>query len=102
MYQPGASLITLDSHISIPDEVLFREVGGEAVILQQETGKYYGLDEVGTRMWSLLTEHGNVHAAYEALLDEYDVAPERLEQDLLAFIEDLASHDLLQIRTDPS
>jgi hypothetical protein len=90
-------MTTLESRISVPEDVLFRDLGGEAVLLSLKTGKYYGLDEVGTRMWSLLVEHGRVEPAYRALLDEYDVIEERLRQDLLNLINDLAAQQLLQI-----
>jgi len=75
---------------------MFRDLDGEAVVLNLKTGKYYGLDELGTRMWSLLAEHGRVEPAYRALLDEYEVSEEQLRNDLLSFIDNLASHDLLQ------
>jgi hypothetical protein len=90
-------MTTLESRISVPEDVLFRDLGGEAVLLNLKTGKYYGLDEVGTRMWSLLAQHGQVEPAYRALLDEYEVAEERLRQDLLHLINDLASQQLLQV-----
>jgi hypothetical protein len=90
-------MTTLESRISVPEDVLFRDLGGEAVLLSLKTGKYYGLDGVGTRMWSLLAQHGQVEPAYRALLAEYDVAEERLRQDLLNLINDLASQQLLQV-----
>jgi len=90
-------MATLESRISVPKDVLFRELSGEAVILNLETGKYYGLDEVGTRMWTLLAQHGHVEPAYRALLDEYDVTEERLQQDLLSLVNELVSHGLLQV-----
>jgi hypothetical protein len=93
-------MTTLNSTIRVPDEVLFQEIGKEAILLHQETGKYYGLDEVGTRMWFLLTEHGQLSPAYQVLLNEYEVAPEQLEHDLLTLVDNLASHDLLRI--DPA
>ena len=89
--------MTLQSGISVGEDVLFRDLGGEAVLLNLKTGKYYGLDEVGTRMWSLLTQHGRVEPAYRALLGEYDVTEDRLQQDLLSFIDKMASHGLLEI-----
>jgi len=88
---------TLESGINIREDVLFRDLGGEAVILNLKTGKYYGLDEVGTRMWSLLTHYGRVEPAYRALLEEYDVTEDRLQRDLLSFIDNMASHGLLEI-----
>ncbi|MBC7260572.1 MAG: PqqD family protein [Chloroflexi bacterium] len=92
-------MATLESRVTIGKEVLFQDLGGEAVLLNLESGKYYGLDEVGTRMWSLLIEHGQVKGAYTALLAEYDVSEERLEEDLLHFVDELVSHGLLQIDT---
>jgi hypothetical protein len=88
---------TLQSRTSVPEDVIFREVGGEAVIVNLESGQYYGLDDVGTRMWMLLDEHGQVALTYEALLAEYEVGEDRLRRDLLALIDELASHGLLQV-----
>jgi hypothetical protein len=88
-------MTSLESSITIPDEVLFREVAGEAVILNLETGKYYGLNEIGTRMWTLITEHGCLQPVYNALLEEYDVHEERLQSDLLELVDDLVARGLL-------
>jgi hypothetical protein len=78
-------------------KVLFRELGGEAVILDLKTERYLGLDETGTRMWRLLTELDSIQAAYAALLDEYEVEPDRLREDLVRFVEELSSHGLIEI-----
>ena len=90
-------MATLSSTIKIPEDTLFRDLDGEAVILNTETGRYYGLDEVGTRIWTLLAEHGRVEPVYRALLEEYEVAEERLQQDLLDLIDKLASEGLLHV-----
>ena len=74
-----------------------REQEGESVLLNLDSGHYFGLDEVGTRMWLLLTQHGQVEAAFYDLLDEYDVTEDKLRQDLLSFIDELASHQLVQV-----
>jgi hypothetical protein len=94
-------MATLDTRISIPQDTLFRDLDdGEAIVLSLETGKYYGLDEIGARMWALLAEHGQVARAYRALLDEYDVAAERLQQDLLNLVDKLVSEGLLGVEND--
>ncbi len=56
----------LATKASIPGQVLCRDLGAEAVVLDLESGIYYGLDEVGLRMWKLLQEHGDVRAVYKA------------------------------------
>lgn len=90
-------MATLESRISIPKDVLFREIDGEAVILNLETGKYFGLDQVGTRMWQLLAEHSQIEPAVNALAEEYDATKDQLQHDLLELIDRLASHQLLVV-----
>ena len=83
--------------VTVPQSVLFRDLDGEAVLLETGSGRYYGLDEVGTRRWNLLSLHGDVEAAHRDLLAEYDVSSSRLRQDLLDFVEILASRRLIEV-----
>jgi hypothetical protein len=85
------------SSARIREDVVFRELEGEAVILNLETGTYYGLDAVGTRMWKLVQEQGRVDAVLEALLQEYEVEPARCEQDLLGLLHKLNAKGLIEI-----
>ena len=89
--------VSLKSRIEVPDGVLFRELGGESVMLSLSSSSYFGLDEVGTRMWGLLTEHGRVEPAFRALLDEFDVEEDKLRQDLCDLVEKLVASGLLAV-----
>ena len=89
--------VTLESTVSVPKEVLYRDLAGEAILLHLENGTYYGLDEVGTRMWTLLVRYGKVAPAYRDLLTEYDVGAERLRDDLFGLIDRLVAQELLEI-----
>lgn len=91
-------MIDLATRFTIPESVLFRDLDGEAVLLETVTGRYYGLNEVGTRMWSLLQLHGEIEAVCRALVSEYDAPEARLRDDLLRFVDTLAASGLL--RTD--
>jgi hypothetical protein len=82
--------------VVIPETVLFRELEGEAVLLATGSGKYFGLNEVGTRMWTLLHQHEEVEAACRVLLKEYDVPEARLREDLACFIDTLAIRGLVE------
>lgn len=88
----------LDDCFRIPQDVVFQEVGGETVLLNVTSGVYYGLDPVGSRIWKLLAEkEGRLQAVFEAMLEEYDVNPERLEEDLLRLIRDLQANGLAEV-----
>jgi hypothetical protein len=80
--------------------VLFRDLAGEAVLLDPEAGIYFGLNEVGTRAWNLIGgaagAGATLAAVHAALLAEYDAPPERVWDDLLALIRDLLAHHLIE------
>ena len=82
--------------IEIEEEVLFQELEGEMVLLDLKNGLYYGLDDVGARMWQLLTDGPDVETAVRALRAEYDVDEESLRTDLAALITRLLDAKLLK------
>jgi predicted component of type VI protein secretion system len=89
--------ISRSSRVRAAEGTLFRELQGEAVLLNLGSESYFGLDEVGTRMWLVLTSAGSIQKSYESLLDEYEVEPERLWEDLEGLIGRLAEHGLVEI-----
>ena len=72
----------LNQNISLSPDVISQEVSGETVLLDLESENYFGLDEVGTRIWQLIKETNDLQAIYSTLLEEYDVSEDRLQQDL--------------------
>ena len=87
----------LPQRVRLSPEVLFRELEGEAVMLDLETERYYGLDETGTRIWQLLDEHGETEAVVAQMLCEYDVAEEQLRNDLVSLLGELAEAGLIRL-----
>ena len=92
--------VSLDAALKVSSDVVFRELDGEAIVLNLATGVYFGLDPVGTRMWEVLGTNGTVESAYDALLAEFDVEPEQLRRDLYELIEKLREHGLLEINDE--
>ena len=68
--------------LTVSKDVLFQEVGGETVLLDLASEQYFGLDEVGTRIWALLREGKGLDAIVTIMLEEYEVERERLESDV--------------------
>jgi hypothetical protein len=75
-------------------------VGEEMVLLNLVNGKYFSLDDVGADIWSLIVEKGDLDAVHQSLLQQYEVTPQNLEQDLLELAGRLVENELLQI-VDP-
>jgi coenzyme PQQ synthesis protein D (PqqD) len=90
--------ISFSDRVTVPDDVLISKLQEESVILNLDSERYYGLDDVGTRFLSALTTSDSIETAYQRLRNEYDVDPQVLRSDLLALIENLIDQGLL-IRT---
>ncbi len=88
--------------LRIADDVVFRDLAGESVLLNLSTGTYFGLDAVGTRLWHLLKEQGSAAAAIATLQSEYDVDERRLRQDVEALISQLLAKGLLTTDAEQS
>jgi len=85
------------SRIQVPPDVLVSDIGGESVFLNLKTESYFGLDDVGTRMWKQLTENETVESAYQALLIEYDIDEAQLSNDLDALVQKLVDNGLVEV-----
>ena len=90
--------ISFSDRVTVPDDVLISQLQEESVILNLESERYYGLDDVGTSFLSALTTSDSIETAYDRLSREYDVDPQELRDDLLALVENLIDQGLL-IRT---
>jgi hypothetical protein len=92
--------ISFSDRVRVPDDVLISNLHEESVILNLDSERYYGLDDVGTRFLSVLNTADSIEAAYEMLRGEYDVDAQNLRQDLLELVEDLVGQGIL-IRANP-
>ena len=89
--------ISFSDRVRIPDDVLISNLQEESVILNLASERYFGLDDVGTRLLSVLSTSYSIEAAYKILLAEYDVDEAVLRQDLLSLIEQLAAQGLVRV-----
>ena len=81
--------------VTVPETVDSSVVQGRAVLVDLESGTSVELDEVGTRMWQLLAEHGTLATVADTMAAEFDVDPARLEKDLALFVDRLEQRGLL-------
>jgi len=83
--------------VKIAEDVVFRNLSEEAVLLNLSTGNYFGLDEIGTRVWNLLAENASIEKIVEILLGEYDVTEQVLRSDLRALLGQLQEKGLIKM-----
>lgn len=73
------------------------DMGGELVILDLDSGTYYGLDEIGAAIWNAIEQPSSLVAIREAIMSEYDVDAATCERDVRAFIERMRGAGLVEV-----
>ena len=76
------------------------DLSGESAILNLKAGVYYGLNEVGTRIWKLIQEPKRVGELRDAILEEYEVEPDRCEADIIALLQAFMENGLIEVRDE--
>jgi hypothetical protein len=89
--------LSFSDRVTVPDDVLISNLQDESVILNLDSERYYGLDDVGTRFLSVLKTSGTIEVAYDRLRDEYDVDSQTLREDLVALVENLIDQGIIEI-----
>ena len=89
---------TLDCRVQVNEGVLFQELQGEAVLLNLNSGIYFGLDAVGTRMWQLMVEQEQLAPVARSIMAEYEVSEAQCAADLLALVAKLEKQGLVTVR----
>jgi hypothetical protein len=89
-------VLTRDARLKIPDQVVTRQVGDETVLLNLQSGTYFGLDPVGSRFLELLQTEGALAAVIPRMLEEFDVTEMQLEADLLRLADEMLASGLLE------
>jgi hypothetical protein len=87
-----------DTRFAPRADVHAQSLFGEAVLLDVASGIYFGLNEVGTRIWTLLGEGLTVDDAVAALGEEFDAGREAIAADVATFVRALELRGLVDRR----
>jgi hypothetical protein len=80
----------------VPEDVLSRVIDDEAVLLDLESGMYFGLNEVASCVWGWLQAGDSVAAMCQRIVADYEVDAERAAADLDALLDDWLTRGLVR------
>lgn len=88
----------LTDKVLASDDVVSREVGGETVLMDLASGTYFGLNEVGGRIWRMIdADPLTVAQICDRIEEEFEVTRTDLEGDITALMQDLAERSLVRV-----
>ena len=88
-------MITSEHTVCKSKELLMSTVDNEAVILGLSSGKYFGLNEIGTRIWSSLDHPVNVASLIRTFADDYDEDEKVISDHIIEFLDILYDKSLI-------
>lgn len=77
--------------------VLWRELDGEAILLNSKEGYSYNLNPVGTLIWKLLDGQHSAEDITIAVCEAYEVEAEQARQDIELLLADLLTNKLVKV-----
>ena len=86
----------LKSQIVRSDDLIEAQAGGETVMMSLALGSYYGLNAVGSYIWSLIDRPRTIEELREAICAEFAVSPDQCEQDVIAFVQTMIDRCLIR------
>ncbi|HJP62137.1 MAG TPA: PqqD family protein [Mucilaginibacter sp.] len=89
--------LILPKKVKVSDNVLFQQINNECVLLDMDSEQYFGLNDVGARIWHLLLEDGDTEKALSQLLAEYATDETTLRTDLINLLAELGNEKLITI-----
>ena len=90
-------VVSLEAIVALGDDLVARDFNGQVVSLNLESGTYFGLEQLGARIWALLQQGGPLRRVFEEIYQEYDVSPDTLERDLLRLVGELHIKGLVSV-----
>jgi hypothetical protein len=79
------------------DQQVSSVVDGVAVMMDVGNGRYYRLDDVGTRVWSLLEQPTTLGALCAQLVQEFNVDRVQCEADVAELLGGLLQQNLIRV-----
>lgn len=89
--------VEFDQRLVVPDHVATRELDGELVLLNFDTERYFGLDEVGSRILEVLRAAPTIDSGIPTLLEEFEVDESQLRSDVAALLGSLLDGGLVAL-----
>jgi len=90
--------LALSPRVKPSEDVVWRNLQGESVLLDLKSGVYFGLDSVGTRIWTLLQANDDLNVVLGVLLAEYEVTEETCAHDLVDLVNTLEEKGLVHTK----
>lgn len=99
MISTAASAISFDDNASIQrtDDMIAAHLEKQTIVMHINSGNFYQLNRVATRIWDQLDVPLTVHALCEKLCEIFEVAPDQCRADVSAFLTEMHAKGIVRV-----
>lgn len=91
--------IQLESMVRRNNAYPFQRIKDEIVIVEPRNRQMHHLNEIGTDIWELLFEPHTIQEIISQIMEEYEVDTATLQRDVISFLQEMMSHNLITLYT---
>lgn len=92
-------MIELQSVVAVRSDLLWSDVGGEVVIMEVDSGRYFNLDDIGSRIWRQIETPTDVASLCEALQQRHAAPLDKIRSDVIAFLDQMLEKSLIRLQS---
>lgn len=78
-------------------DLVHANMGDETVLMSLTNGEYYGMNEVGSRIWTALEEAHSLEQLIDKLVEVYGITRSQCQQDIDSFLNALLEKGIVEI-----
>ncbi|MEZ4867911.1 MAG: lasso peptide biosynthesis PqqD family chaperone [Caldilineaceae bacterium] len=91
--------LTLTTVIHATPDHVASDLDGETIVLNAESGQYYGLEGVGRHIWERIQQPVPIQELCMEIQKEYGVTLSECKADVLSFAHELLQENLIKVIT---
>ena len=78
-------------------DIIFSEIEGEAILIDGELERYFGMEPIATEIWRLLENEVTFDDLLDKLLNNYEVSKDQCAADVTEFLKKLSDQKMITI-----
>jgi hypothetical protein len=96
-----AEKLMLDTTVVAVQSQVSANLDGETIILELDSGVYYGLNRTGAYIWDCLQQPVSINRLCDGLMEVFEVEPELCVQSVMTLLNELLTHRLIEVCNEP-
>lgn len=89
--------IGIDSLVRRAEYIDAADLNGEKVMMNLDKGRYFALNEVGSRIWDMMDRPLTVRDIVDAMTREYEIDEQSCAKEVLAFLGKMYDEELISV-----